>query len=76
MACLRSEEDCLLVPLRLLVGNMLSAPSLFTEPGICHRNEDSRGNENRKSLNKIVFPWEKNRQAYLFFSMKIKVMDL
>ena len=25
---------------------------------------------------KVYFPWEKNRQAYFFFSMKIKMMDL
>ena len=24
----------------------------------------------------IYFPWKKNRQAYFFFSMEIKIMDL
>ena len=46
-----------------------------SEPGIHRGNEDSRGNENRKSRNNI-FSVEKNWQAYFFFSMKIKVMDL
>ena len=36
-----------------------------SEPGIRHGNEDSRGNENRKSQ-KNIFPVEKNRQAYFF----------
>ena len=44
------------------------------EPGIHHGNEDSRGNENRKSGENILSV-EKNRQAN-FFSLKIKMMDL
>ena len=46
-----------------------------SEPGIRRENKDSCGNEIRKSQNKI-FSMAKNRQAYIFFSMKIKMMDL
>ena len=38
----------------------------FAEPGIRRGNEDSHGNENRKSW-KNMFSVEKNQQAYFFF---------
>ena len=37
------------------------------------RNFEEIKFENR---GKVLFPWGKNQEAYLFFSMKIKVMDL
>ena len=45
---------------------------LSAEPGICRRNQDFCETENRRK----IFSVEKNRQAYFFFSMKIKMMDL
>ena len=39
---------------------------LISEPGIHRRNEDSRGNENRKSWEKNIFRGVKSRQAYFF----------
>ena len=47
---------------------------VLTEPGICHGNQDSCGNENRKSR-KNIFSIEKKSTSILF-SMKIKMMDL
>ena len=37
-----------------------------SEPGIHHGNEDSRGNENRKSWEKDIFRGKNSRQAYVF----------
>ena len=45
-----------------------------TEPGIHYRNDDSCGNENRKSQKK-TFRGEKNCVSF-FFSMKVKIVDL
>ena len=45
------------------------------EPGICCGNKDSRGIENRKSQ-KNTFSVEKRSTSILFYSMKIKRMDL
>ena len=39
---------------------------LYTEPGICRRNEDSHRNEYRKSRKNIFSLGGKNRQAYFF----------
>ena len=38
----------------------------YSEPGIGRGNEDSRGNENWKSREKIFSMGEENRQAYFF----------
>ena len=46
-----------------------------TEPGIRRENEDSRGYENRKPR-KNIFYMEKKSTSILFFSMKMKMMDL
>ena len=45
-----------------------------SEPRICRGNEDSLGNENRKSWNKI--PSKANKSKSILFSMKIKMNDL
>ena len=47
----------------------------FSEPGIRRGNEDSRGNENRKSRKNILSVGKKI-DKHTFLSMKIKMMDL
>ena len=56
-------------------GPPLSGLWLSSEPGIPCRNEDSRGNENRKLWEKI-FSVGKKFDKHTFFSIKIKMMDL
>ena len=48
---------------------------IISEPGTHRRNEDPRGNENRISWNKI-FSVGKKSTSILFFSMKVKIIDL
>ena len=49
----------------------LSLSLKLSEPGICRRNKESRGIENR---GKIYFPWEKIDKHTFFYEKKM--MDL
>ena len=49
--------------------------TLLSQPGVCHGNKDSCGNENRKSQEKIFFRGA-GESTSILFSMKIKMMDL